>query len=183
MSTSSKILIAIALVAVGVIGRLVPHAWNFAPIIAIGLLAGARLGKGYGFAVPVAAMIASDVFIGFYDWSMNATVYVAMALSGGIGLFLRRTKNPAWIASAAVFASFIFYFLTNAAVWKFGTMYDPGLAGLSASLIAGLPFLKNAIVGDIWYSFALFGAFELAHALYRRKTASLQHAPSYIKSR
>lgn len=162
MNTRTKILLAVALVAVGVTGRLLPHAWNFAPIVAIGLFAGAYLGKRFAFIVPVLAMVISDAFIGFYGWKLNLTVYAAMALSGAIGLYLRRRKNPLSITAGAVAGSTLFFLVTNGAVWYLGSSYPPGLDGLLASLVAGLPFFRNAVVGDVWYSLVLFGVYELA---------------------
>ncbi|HEU5114813.1 MAG TPA: DUF6580 family putative transport protein [Candidatus Paceibacterota bacterium] len=166
LPVKTKILIATALVAVGVAGRLLPHAWNFAPIAAIGLFAGARLGVAFGFLLPVAAMAISDASIGFYDWHINATVYAAMALSGAIGLFLRNKRNPIAIAAGSAAASTLFFLITNAAVWFFGTMYPPTFSGLMMSLVAGLPFFRNAALGDLWYSAAFFGAWELAILAY-----------------
>jgi len=162
MSTRTKVLLAIALVGIGVAGRLLPHAWNFAPIVAIGLFAGSYLGARFAFVVPVAAMVIADSFIGFYDWKINLTVYAAMALSGAIGLMLRKRRTPFSVGAAAMAGSTLFFLATNAAVWYFGSSYDPGLRGLFASLVAGLPFFRNAVVGDVWYSFVLFGAYEFA---------------------
>ncbi|MDP1624965.1 MAG: hypothetical protein Q8L64_04310 [bacterium] len=161
MSTRTKIILATVLVALGVAGRLMPHAWNFTPIIAIGLFAGAYLGPRFAFIVPVTAMVVSDIFIGFYAWQMNATVYAAMALSGLLGLAIRNRKNPVSIGLAAMAGSTLFFFITNAAVWFFGSSYAPGIEGLTASLVAGLPFFRNALAGDIWYSWSLFGAYGL----------------------
>lgn len=160
MPLKIKILLAVVLVAVGVLGRLLPHLWNFAPIVAIGLFAGAYLGKRFAFAVPLAAMVISDIFIGFYGWQLNLTVYIAMALSGAIGLFLKSRKTPPWIAGGAMLGSLVFFLITNGAVWYFGSSYPEGIEGLLASYAAGLPFFRNAILGDVWYSFALFGAYE-----------------------
>ena len=63
LSGAARFWIATALVAIGVLGRILPHAWNFAPVVAIGLFAGARLGKVYGLAVP-----AADILREFIMW-------------------------------------------------------------------------------------------------------------------
>lgn len=169
---------AAILVTLGVSGRLLPHAWNFAPIVAIGIFAGAYLGPRYAFAVPVLAMVLSDISIGFYMWQMNLAVYIAMALSGAIGLLLRKKKNPLSIAGASFAGSMLFFLITNGAVWYFTGMYSHGLDGLLASYSAGLPFLRNTLSGDLWYSFALFGGFEFARMLYVRYVLSKRFAPA-----
>lgn len=167
MNIWTKSLIALALIALGVTGRLLPHAWNFAPIVAIGLFAGTYLGKRFAFVVPVMAMVISDYFIGFYGWKLNLTVYIAMALSGALGLVLRKHRSVLSVGLCAIAGSTLFYLITNAAVWYFGASYPHGIDGLFQSLAAGLPFFRNAIAGDMWYSFALFGAFELAMVVIR----------------
>ncbi len=50
-----------------------------------------------------------------------------------------------------LFGSFIFFILTNSAVWLFGTMYSHTLDGLIAALVAGIPFYRNMLFGDILY--------------------------------
>lgn len=172
MNTKTKLAVGFVLVLCGVLGRLLPHAWNFAPIIAIGLFAGARLGTYYAFTLPVLAMVISDMFIGFYDWKVNLTVYVAMALSGAIGLMLQNRRNPIAIGVGSMAGSTLFFLVTNGAVWLFGTMYSHNAQGLIASYIAGIPFYRNAIVGDVWYSFIFFGVYELAlfaHSVYSKR--------------
>ncbi|MEK7607608.1 MAG: DUF6580 family putative transport protein [Patescibacteria group bacterium] len=168
MTIRTKLYLALALITIGVLGRLLPHTWNFVPIIAIGLFSGAYLGKKFAFTVPVLAMLISDIFIGFYDWKINLTVYIAMGFSGLIGLYLQKKKNPISIALASVIGSTLFFLITNGAVWLFTTMYESTVIGLIASYIAGLPFYRNALVGDIWYSFALFGTYEAVMHLYHR---------------
>ena len=133
MTIKTKIFFAIALIAIGVAGRLLPHAWNFAPIVAIGIFSGAYLGKRFAFAVPVIAMIISDIFLGFYLWQMNLTVYLAMGIAGLIGLFLQKKKTPVTIALASIGGSTIFFLITNGAVWYFTSMYEPKISGLFAS--------------------------------------------------
>lgn len=158
-----KLLLALLLIGAGVAGRLLPHAWNFAPIIAIGLFSGAYLGPRFAFVVPVATMLISDFFIGFYMWQMNLTVYIAMGLSGIIGLLLsqKNRRRPLPIAMGSIAGSTLFFLVTNSAVWYFTPSYGPGVQGLLASLTAGIPFFRNAFLGDLWYSFAFFGIYEL----------------------
>jgi hypothetical protein len=168
MTKKTEITLAIALIVIGVAGRLLPHAWNFAPIVAIGIFSGAYLGKKYAFAVPVIAMIISDMFIGFYDWRINLSVYISMGLAGLIGLLLQKKKNPILVALASITGSTIFFFITNSAVWLFTSMYESSIFGLTASLYAGVPFYRNAIVGDVWYTFALFGIYEFSLYIYNR---------------
>lgn len=55
------------MVALGLCGRLVPHPWNFTPMMAIGLYAGAKSAKLYtGLLVTLLTLLVSDVLLGFY---------------------------------------------------------------------------------------------------------------------
>jgi len=182
-STKTKFAIATLLVTFGVAGRLMPHAWNFAPIIAIGIFAGARLGKIYGFILPVLAMFISDAFIGYYDWRINIIVYASMGLSGAIGIALRNRRGVLSIVSGSIAGSTLFYLITNAAVWFFGHMYPAGMKGLMMSLSAGIPFYRSAIMGDLWYSLSFFGLYELALLIYRNKELLFERAVAITKMR
>src|SRR5262249_55859843 len=53
-------------VAAGLI-RLIPHPWNFPPVGALGLFAGARLRAWHAFALPVALMVVTDSLL----WAMK----------------------------------------------------------------------------------------------------------------
>jgi hypothetical protein len=62
-----------------------------------------------------------------------------------------------------VFAgSLQFYIITNFFVW-FGShdMYPQTLSGLSACYVAALPFYGRTLLGDLFYSGVLFGAYAL----------------------
>jgi hypothetical protein len=41
-------------------------------------------------------------------------------------------------------------------------MYPPTLSGLEMCYIAGLPFFKNTLTGDMAYTALMFGLFELS---------------------
>jgi hypothetical protein len=169
MTNQTKILLAITLIAVAVLGRLIPHTWNFTPIVGVAMFAGAYLGKKYAFTVPLIAMFVSDIFIGFYDWKMMLVVYLSFALSGTIGIWVGKRKfSTSRLLLSSIGASTLFYIVTNTAVWAFGTMYSSGLEGLATSLVAGIPFFRNMLVGDVWFSFVLFGTYELAVLIHNK---------------
>jgi hypothetical protein len=183
--SKTKIAAAVVLVVLGIVGRLVPHAWNFTPIVAIGLLSGAYVGKKYAFAVPALAMILSDVFIGFYSFPIQLSVYISMGLAGLLGLTLKKSKNPIKIGTAALSGSTLFFLVTNAAVWGFTPLYEKSISGLVQALAAGIPFYRNAIVGDVWYSLLLFGVCELTILLHKHFAGSILKncAPTWTRTK
>lgn len=169
MKTRTKILLAVLLIAFGFVGRMLPHAWNFTPLIAISLFAGAYLGKRYVLVIPLVTMILSDVFLGFYNLGVMITVYTSIITAGYIGVYLTsQKKNIGRLTLATLSSSTLFFITTNTAVWAFGTMYEKSITGLLASYTAGIPFFRNMIVGDMWFTLILFGSYELAVLLYKR---------------
>ena len=170
MNSSQKktLIIATLLVVFAVLGRLLPHAWNATPIIAVSLIAGMYLGHKYALGIPIVAMLISDGFIGFYDPKVMMAVYGSLALAGVIGFALKK-KKLVHLLGGAIGASVLFFLVTNFAVWAFGTMYPPTLSGLMSSYTMAIPFFKNMFIGDLFYSVLLFGAFEFSRVYARSR--------------
>lgn len=156
-----KYIPAFTLIALGVSARLLPHAANFAPIAAIALFSGLYLPKRLAIIVPAMALLLSDIVLGFYTWQVVVSVYACFALTGIIGLGLAKQKNFAAIALGTILASIIFFLVTNWAVWAFGTMYPHTTTGLMQSYVMALPFFRNSLLGDIFYTTVLVGSMEL----------------------
>jgi hypothetical protein len=66
------------------------------------------------------------------------------------------------VAGASLAGSIAFFGFSNFAVWAVWNMYPKTLAGLGACYVAGLPFFRNAVVGDLAFTAVLFGAPLLA---------------------
>lgn len=168
MKTKNKIIISICLVSLAIIGRFVPHLWNMTPIAGVAIFSGAKLGWRWGIVLPVLAMVIGDFFLGFYSLPILLSVYLSFALAGLAGFWVRKTGKVLTVVGGSAGAAVIFFLITNTAVWLFGTMYPHNLSGLFASYTAGLPFFQNQIIGDLFYTTALFAAWELGSALARR---------------
>jgi len=138
-----------------------PHPPNVAPIAAIALFGGLYLQKRMAFILPIAAMLVSDLFIGFYSWNMMAAVYMSFILMVGIGFMVKRHKRFSTILSGTLLGSLLFFLITNAAVWGFGTMYPHTLEGLMASYTMAIPFFTNSLMGNLFYVGMLVGSMEL----------------------
>lgn len=150
---SKKLIFAVVLIAFGVIGRyLLLDVPNVETMTATALLAGALLGGGYVLIVPLAAVAIFDLFYGnssilFFTWS-------AWAIIGFLGLVLKgRTKNAfkfsAGMTGMGLTASLLFYFWTNFGVWIMGSWYPRTADGLLTCYLAGLPFLKWQLIGNL----------------------------------
>ena len=162
---------ALALVALAACLRILPHFPNFSPVTAMALFAGAYFARTfYAIALPLAAMVLSDAVLGFHD--LIPVVYGAFVLVTLLGFFLRERRSPIRIAGLAVSGSLLFFVMTNFAVWAQGTYYPKSAAGLAECFLAALPFLQGSLVGDLFYTGALFGAW----ALLERRVPSLRAA-------
>jgi hypothetical protein len=150
--------------------RLVPHPPNFSPIDAMALFSGAYLGKrGIAFVAPLAALLLSDLVLGFYHGM--ATVYATVALIVVIGWWISSRRTPLRIAAAAIASSVIFFVITNFGMWLFSGFYPLTAAGLAACYVAAIPFFQNTVAGDLFYAVLLFGGFRIAELLVPRLRA------------
>lgn len=172
-----ELVLALILMGFGVAMRLVPHAANFTPIGAIALFGSLYLPKRIAVALPFGMMVVSDALIGFYDARIMLAVYGSFFAAQLIGLWLRNHKNVFAIAGGTAVSSLLFFFITNAAVWAFGTMYSHTLLGLAQSYVNGLPFFKYTLAGDLFYVAWLVGGFELM----RRITIWHQKQPAQVR--
>src|SRR5262249_22778167 len=69
----AEVALALGLMALDVVARVTPHAPNFTPVAASALFAGAVLrSRTLALAVPLAAMVVSDLVLGWHDWRDTA---------------------------------------------------------------------------------------------------------------
>lgn len=170
---------AIALVTLGIIARLLPHPPNVAPIAAIALVAGAFFPRLWAFLVPVAAMVASDATIGFHP--VVLFTWGSFALTASLGrAMLHRSRSPLRLLSASVAGSVLFFLLTNGAVWALTPLYDKTTGGLAAAYVAGIPFFRNTVAGDLGWT---VGLFALIAALRRFALPFARRALAFARAR
>ncbi len=140
------------------LSRLMPHPWNFTPIAALALFGGAQFEKtGHAFLVTFVALIVSDMFLGFH--STMFFVYPAFALTIFLGVSLKKNHAASSVFLSAVGSSLLFFFITNFGSWVTDPFYTKDFSGLLTSYLRGLPFLRNSLMGDLFYTGVLFGSF------------------------
>lgn len=149
----------LGIIAAAVLSRFIPHPPNVAPIAALALFSGAHLDKKTALIVPLSAMIISDIFLGFH--ATIPYVYTAFCLTVGIGFWLKK-YNGEKILAASLVSSVSFFIITNFGVWASSALYAKNTQGLLNAYAMGLPFFKNTLFGDIFYSFFLFYGFHYA---------------------
>lgn len=157
------ILTAVCLIALAVMLRLLPHPANFAPIAAVAIFGGAVLPRRIGLWVPLIAMMASDLVIGFYNiMPITWGCFLLIALASSIWL-----KKPTLARGSflTVSSSVFFFVITNFAVWIWGGLYVHTWAGLSQCYTMALPFFRNTFLSDMVYTASLFTVYAFARQL------------------
>lgn len=161
--------VALLFVLAGAALRLMPHAPNFTPIAAIALFGGVYLSKKIAIVLPAAAMIISDIFIGFYEPKLMFFVYGSFLLCAILGFWLKKRRNWYMIGGGAILSSLLFFFITNFAVWAFSPWYAKTFTGIVQCYFMALPFFRNTLLGDLFYTTAFFGAYELIEVQIRKR--------------
>lgn len=163
---NNLIVLAALLFVFGVLLRLLPHPANVTPLTAIALFAGVYFRGKRALLLPVLTMVISDLFLGWHN--LVLFTWGSFAAVVGIGMWVRRRKSPGSIAVGTIAGSTLFYLVTNFAVWAFTPLYEKSVSGLLASYTMAIPFFRNMVIGDVFYTALLFGAMELAVFLSRR---------------
>jgi hypothetical protein len=158
----AEISLIVALVALGVAGRMLPHPANFTPIAATALLAGFLLrSRWLAVAVPLGAMAISDFFDEAVDLRIRAAIYLALATPVLLAGILKARFTGGRLVGCSLAGSLVFFVVTNAAVWLFSPRYTPDVAGLLECFTAAIPFARNTIAGDLIWTVVLFGTYGL----------------------
>ncbi|MCF8378397.1 MAG: hypothetical protein K9H49_02400 [Bacteroidales bacterium] len=161
LNLNPRIIAIAGVIIFGALMRLIPHWPNFTPIAAMALFGGAYLKKKHlAFIIPFAALLLSDVFLGFHRWMI--AVYISFGLVVMIGMYLRNRVKVGSVLLATLASSLLFFVITNFAMWIGSPFYPQNFAGLIECYTLAVPFLNNGILGDLLFSTVFFGGFYLA---------------------
>ena len=155
------VILVLFFIILGVVSRSLPHLYNFSPIISIAIFSGFLYGAKRAFLLPIIIMFIGDLFIGFYQIPLMSFVYGSIALCTILGNYLKTHKRWIKVFGISLAGSTLFFLMTNFAVWWLTPWYEKTLFGLMASYIAGLPFYRNALIGDLFYSIIFFGLYAV----------------------
>jgi hypothetical protein len=158
----SEQFIALALIALGVAFRVLPHPDNFTPTTAIALFAGVVLPARLAFTVPLFIMMGSDLFLGLHP--LFWLVWPLFVLVTWIGQRTAEREGVAPLLLASAGSSVLFFAVSNLGVFFFEKMYPLTWAGLVQCFTMALPFFRNSFVSDLLYTAALFALFGAACA-------------------
>ena len=95
--------------------RLIPHPWNFSPILAVGIFSGFYFRQFYlSLFVVVVSMFIGDIFLGFH--SLMFFTYIALAVAVLIGFYVKHFKFTEILYSGLA-SSVSFFIITNFGAW------------------------------------------------------------------
>ncbi len=114
--------------------------------------------KRFSFAVPLFAMLLSDLFIGIHSGMF--VVYAALCLATIIGITISG-KSVYHILGGSLAGSLVFYLFTNLVFWYSPELYPLSWQGQLQSYVAALPFLKSSLASDLFFTALLFGGYHL----------------------
>ena len=156
--------LVLSLLVLALLGRLLPHPPNFTPLLAVALFGGAMLPRYLAYGVPLLAMAASDLLLGYSFDQTSVAIYGSFLAIVGAGRWLAQSRTLGRTVVAVLGGSLLFYVVTNFAVWLWNThgMYEHSAADLAQCYIMALPFFRNALAGDLVWTAVLFGLYGLA---------------------
>jgi hypothetical protein len=155
---SKKQIVIIAFMLVAILFRLMPHLPNFTPITAIALFGGLYFtNKSMAYLVPIFIMVLSDLFIGFS--TISIFVYAAFLLISFIGT---QAKKPS--VFTILLGSVSFFVITNFGVWLLS--YPKNLTGFIECYTLAIPFFRNSLLGDFFYSGVMILGFNFVQKRY-----------------
>lgn len=156
----TRVMFVVGMILAAALSRLLPHPANVTPVTALALFGAVYLDRRSAFLVPLAAMFLSDLFLGFH--SDMLWVYGSFALIVMIGFWLRGHRSVTATIGASLAGSVVFYLLTNFGMWAVTpSLYPHTFNGLVECYVAGIPFFRNTLIGDLAYVGVLFGLFAL----------------------
>jgi hypothetical protein len=155
-------LILILLIVAAAFMRLIIGIPNVTPIAAIALFGGTYIKrKELALVLPLAILLISDIFIGFYNPVLMAGVYGSFIIIGLLGFLLRKKINILTVTTASVSASVIFFVATNFVVWAQGLWYPMTINGLVSCYVMALPFFRVELISTLGFSLFFFGSYAL----------------------
>jgi hypothetical protein len=167
MSFQSRL--AILLVALAGLYRIAPHPDNVAPITAMALFGGVYFRRSWAILVPFMALFLSDLVLNNviyrqyfteFTWITSWTIYAAFAAVLALGYTTLKQVSVVRLLGVSITATFIFFVVTNLGVYFESGMYPRTSTGLVACFSAALPFLRNSLLGDLFFVTILFGAYH-----------------------
>jgi hypothetical protein len=137
-----------------ILGRLVPHFPNMVPLTVLSILAGVIFRKSFAVIITLFSLFISDMLLGFFQTHLVFGSWMLFTYSGCLFVMLfapRSVRNNINVWSYLITSTFLYWLWTNLGTWLMTSLYSHNFSGVMNCFIAGLPFLRNAIIGNVIY--------------------------------
>lgn len=158
--------------------------WNLSPLLPLAIFCGVYLKQKIWIAiVPLAAMLAGDIVIGFssghWEWAFYDQqwgVYLAFGCVIAVGILFHKYSQKPWLAMCMTGAvgGALFFLISNFVVWKFGDpaifAYSRDFSGLLDCYLKALPFYRGTLFSMAVFLPVLFSQVGLVEVPAMRKS-------------
>jgi hypothetical protein len=152
ISNNTSLFVAFGLIIIALGSRLIPHLPNFSPLAAVTLFGAVNIkNKKIAFLIPLFSIIISDLFIGMY--SISIFVYISIIAITIYSLYSRKMN-----IKTVLINSILFFLISNFGVWILH--YPNNIQGLIECFTLAIPFYRNSLLGDLFYSGVLYYSFK-----------------------
>ena len=128
------------------------------------------MGTSFAIGLPLLVMMITDIFLGWHPlFFLTWGSFFAVSL---LGFYLRKNPKASGIFLGTLGGSVLFFIVTNLGVFLFQGMYPKDFSGLVECFVMAIPFFRNSLLGDLFYSAVFFGAFALFRSFSRRASFS-----------
>ena len=160
MKAKHSVYFGLGLIILLALSRLIPHPPNFTPILGMAVFSGAIINKKIvAYLVPLAAMLLSDLYLGFHTGM--PIIYFTLAICVLIGTFIESRVTILNSILGITAGVLVFYLITNFTVWYGSGMYENSFSGLITCYVMGLPFLQNTFISSLIYGMGAFLIYEV----------------------
>ena len=160
MNINKNLLLVLGIIGALTLSRLIPHPPNFTPILGMAVFSGAIISKRYiAYLVPLAAMLLSDLYLGFH--ASMPIIYFSLALCVLIGTFIEARVSILNSFLSISFGVLIFFLITNFMVWYGSGMYETNFSGLMTCYYMALPFVQNSFISSLLYGMGAFLIYDI----------------------
>ena len=156
ISNNPSLFLVFGLIILALVSRLIPHLPNFSPLAGIALFGAVNIkNKKVAFLIPLASIIISDLFIGMY--SISIFVYLSIIAITLYSLYSRKMN-----IKTVLINSVLFFLISNFGVWILH--YPNNIKGLIECYTLAIPFYRNSLLGDLFYSGVLYYSYNLINS-------------------
>jgi hypothetical protein len=167
LSAQNLRVLTLIYIALAVLSRLLPHVPDVTALTSLSVIAGTQFSKTRALGIVLFSLFISDLLLAYFfgyslvgSWTIfNYSGFILITLFAPY--FLTSNKKSALIIYLLC-SSFGFWLWTNFGTWLCSGIYPHHINGLTTCYIAALPFLRNAMGGDLIWMGIFLGVYWMS---------------------